>query len=140
MTKKLMLIAALTFTMSIAALAQTNLAGADLKVTIPFAFYAGDQQLPAGLYSVRNDAAHKVVILRSDRTPGVFILANRLESLDPVGQSQLKFSRFGADYFLDQVWIGGRSDGQQIRSGKLREELAAKGKPVEMVMVQPHSR
>ena len=45
MMTKLMLIATLTLTifMTIGAVAQTNLAGADVKVTIPFNFYAGDQ-------------------------------------------------------------------------------------------------
>jgi len=58
MMTKLMLIATLTLTifMTIGAVAQTNLAGADVKVTIPFNFYAGDQSLPAGTYIVKTDS------------------------------------------------------------------------------------
>ena len=71
MMTKLMLIATLTLTicMTIGAVAQTNLAGADVKVTIPFNFYAGDQSLPAGIYVVKTEIAHRVIILRGQKTP-----------------------------------------------------------------------
>ena len=82
MMTKLMLIATLTLTicMTIGAVAQTNLAGADVKVTIPFNFYAGDQSLPAGIYVVKTEIAHRVIILRGEKTPGLFVTTNRLES------------------------------------------------------------
>ena len=141
MTKQLMLSTLLiaTLTMAIGATAQTNLAGADIRVTIPFNFYAGDQSLPAGIYSVRTDVAHKVMILRSEKTPGLFVMANRLESANTPEQGRLSFKRYGSNYFLQEVWIAGRNEGQEVRSGKLEKELASKGPMVEMVMVQPHS-
>ena len=143
MTTKLRLIAclvlALPMTMAIRASAQANLTGADLKVTIPFDFYAGDQSLPAGVYTVKSDSAHAVILLCSEKIPGQFVTTNRLETINTPGRGQLKFKRFGNNYFLEEVWVAQRGEGQQIRSGKLEKELVSKGQAVEMVMVQPHS-
>jgi len=141
MMTKSMLIATLTCTifMTIGAVAQTNLAGADVKVTIPFNFYAGDQSLPAGTYIVKTEIAHRVIILRGEKTPGLFVTTNRLEAANLPEHGQLTFKRYGSNYFLQEVWVAGRGEGQQIRVGKLERELASKSKPVEMVMVQPHS-
>jgi hypothetical protein len=93
MMTKLMLIATLTLTifMTIGAVAQTNLAGADVKVTIPFNFYAGDQSLPAGSYIVKTEIAHRVIILRGEKTPGLFVTTNRLEAANLPEHGQLTF-------------------------------------------------
>ena len=141
MMTKLMLVATLTLTIftTIGAVAQTNLAGADVKVTIPFNFYAGDQSLPAGTYVVKTEIAQRVLILRGERTPGLFVTTNRLEATSTPKHGQLTFKRYGSNYFLQEVWVAGRAEGQQVRVGKLERELASKSQPVEMVMVQPHS-
>jgi hypothetical protein len=142
MKNKLMLIAAMTMavTMTISASAQTNLAGSDVKVTVPFSFYAGEHSLPAGVYTVKSDLAHKILILRSDEMPGIFLMTNRREANNTPEQGRLMFKRYGSNYFLEEVWVTGRAEGQEVRSGKLERELASKAQPVEVVMVQPHSR
>lgn len=141
MTSKLMLITVVTLalTLTVGATAQTNLTGADVKATIPFSFYAGDQLLPPGVYSVKSDIAHFIVILRSEKTPGLLVMTNRVEALKTFESGQLKFKSYGSNYFLQEVWVAGRGEGQQIRSGKLEKELASGSQPGEMVMVQPHS-
>jgi len=69
----------------------------------------------------------------------LFVTTNRLEATSKPEHGQLTFKRYGSNYFLQEVGVAGRAEGQQIRVGKLERELASKSQPVEMVMVQPHS-
>ena len=117
-----MLIATLTLTicMTIGAVAQTNLAGADVKVTIPFNFYAGDQSLPAGIYVVKTEIAHRVIILRGQR-PRLVRFNQPTGIYEHTGTRTAEFQALWQQLLPAGSVVAGRAEGQQIRVGKLNE-------------------
>jgi len=83
---------------------------------IPFDFKAGDKELPAGRYQVSQSTSGEAVTVRSvENSISVVKMTNHLVQLDPAKTSKLVFNRYGNQYFLSEVWIAGRSTGQQIR-------------------------
>lgn len=84
--------------------------------TIPFDFNAGGKELPAGTYQVTRISDGNAVSVRSmDNAVSVFKLTNHLTQIEPANESKLVFHRYGNQYFLSEVWIAGRSIGQEIR-------------------------
>ncbi len=73
------------------------------KTDVPFAFYAGDQLMPAGSYIVQVDDNHRQLLLRAaDGSTGCMLLAqasNDGEELSPA----MVFDRLGNSYFLRAV-------------------------------------
>ena len=83
---------------------------------IPFDFKAGDKELPAGRYQVSQSTSGEAVTVRGvENSISVVKMTNHLVQLDPAKTSKLVFNRYGNQYFLSEVWIAGRSTGQQIR-------------------------
>ena len=83
---------------------------------IPFDFKAGDQELPAGRYQVTKVSNGEAVTVRSlENSVSVVKLTNHLQQLNPAKTSKLVFNHYGNQYFLSEVWIAGRTQGQQIR-------------------------
>lgn len=83
---------------------------------IPFDFKAGDKELPAGRYQVSQSTGGEAVTVRGvENSISVVKMTNHLVQLDPAKTSKLVFNRYGNQYFLSEVWIAGRSTGQEIR-------------------------
>ena len=83
---------------------------------IPFDFKAGDKELPAGRYQISQSTSGEAVTVRGvENSISVVKMTNHLVQLDPAKTSKLVFNRYGNQYFLSEVWIAGRSTGQQIR-------------------------
>jgi hypothetical protein len=115
-----------------------------LVCDVPFAFFAGEKELPAGTYTVADlDSTTGVISIRSsDWREGAALLSfgsDRGGSLDEAG---LIFNKYGKDqprYFLSQVWRPGESVGRAFVFGK-REEvtsrlLTSENKPTTVVIV-----
>ncbi len=84
----------------------------DMKVSIPFAFYAGRQAMPAGEYRIemagRNGAAatgSMVAIRSQDGSVCHLLLAATVGSREN-SASRLTFTRYGTTYFLSRVQSG----------------------------------
>ncbi len=106
------------------------------RATIPFAFYWGEGMLPAGNYDVTSFEYGGILRLtnRDTRTSAVFntISVSRLAS---EANPKLIFHRYGDDYFLAEMWWGGRSDGRKLLPSKAERELARGGSPARIVSV-----
>jgi hypothetical protein len=112
--------------MALTAMASTRVAQAQelLAVNIPFDFVAGNTQLPAGEYTVRDSAPTHAIILisRKDSATSAFLVTNAAVSAEPQSESKLVFNRYGERYFLSQVWTEGNSQGRQLlKSGREKE-------------------
>jgi hypothetical protein len=72
-----------------------------LKVTVPFAFAAGDKVLPADTYTVRPMSGF-VLIQSVDKHFSAITLGSHANN-DPTGGSKLIFNRYGDEYFLRRI-------------------------------------
>ena len=78
-----------------------------LSGTIPFAFVAGDQTLPAGEYTLASSQAGPGTwILNGKSKQAGLYLATTAGNHKTANESpRLVFSRYGDQYFLSQIWI-----------------------------------
>ena len=107
-----------------------------VAVTIPFSFAAGSHNLLAGDYTIELNYEKDTMILRSADPSGnnVVILARNSEGAANSDESYAIFQRYGAHYFLAEVWRQGA--GQTLTPGKLQRELARNGGIGEMARVE----
>ncbi len=103
----------------VAAQAQSN---AMLKGTVPFAFTIGDQNLPAGTYTV-NSMGSELQSWYDQNGKGLCIVHTV-----PMGKEadlstyKLVFHRYGDRYFLSEIWNAGKS--HEVRISDQEKELA----------------
>jgi hypothetical protein len=118
--------------MALTAMATTRVAQAQeaLVVNVPFDFIAGNQNLPAGEYSVKvsQTDARIVLIERRDATAAMFIGTNTVVANTIQSESKLVFNRYGDRYFLSQVWNEGNSLGRQLMKTSREKEIAQTAK------------
>ena len=112
----------------VAALAATAAFAQDsalLKATVPFAFIAGKQVLPAGQYTVDQGPAAGVLMIRSaDGGRTAIVLAQPASSAAPHAAS-LVFHRYGSTCFLSEVWSPGNG-GSELPPTRRERELIAR--------------
>jgi hypothetical protein len=113
-----------------------------VTVTVPFSFVAGNHNLPAGNYTIELNHEKDRMVLHStdDNITPVVMLASNSEQPGKQDQTHVVFQRYGAHYFLSEVWKQGA--GQTLSPGKLQRELASKRATEEMAIVElrPSSR
>jgi hypothetical protein len=118
--------------MALTAMATTRVAQAQeaIVVNVPFDFVAGNQNLPAGEYSVKvsQTDARIVLIERKDATAAMFIGTNAVVANTIQSESKLVFNRYGDRYFLSQVWNEGNSRGRQLMKTAREKEIAQTAK------------
>ena len=95
-------------------------AAADIRANVPFSFTVNKKVLPAGTYNVTSSNAHTLLI--SSFGAGAITMGQRAESRS--GSPRLVFHRYGTEYILREVWMGGAS-GYQLSETKRERELAS---------------
>ena len=107
-------------------------------VQVPFDFYAGQRQLPAGRYTVRPVSQDGAKMLRrqsEDGRPAATVMTNADAGQAPAGGPGLTFRQYGDHYFLATVFITGASAGRELPASKaekrLRTELRARAADTE---------
>ena len=123
--------------------------GADvLKVNVPFDFAISSKKLAAGEYYLRRSVEGFRVVLQirsKDNSQSVYLSTTlTVKMLGTQGDSKLVFNRYGDQFFLSQVWMAGRTDGQELiktrRERLLQREIArGSGKP-ETISIAAHFR
>ena len=93
---------------------------ADIRANVPFSFTVDKKVLPAGTYNVTSSNAHTLLI--SSFGAGAITMGQRAESTS--GSPRLVFHRYGNDYILREVWMGGGS-GYQLPQTARERELAS---------------
>jgi hypothetical protein len=111
-----------------------------VSVSIPFDFEVAGKTLKAGDYQVRMESSRSSLKIENrDTLHTTFVMISSLERRDIQNESKLVFNRYGSQYFLAQVWLAGRSSGQEVRLSStergIRRELAALGHKPERVEV-----
>jgi hypothetical protein len=114
----------------------------NVAVTIPFNFVAIGKTLPAGDYYVRRSVEGDQVVIRiqsKDNSLQVFSPIVPVHRRDIQAESKLVFNKYGDQYFLSQVWIAGRTDGQELtktsRERLLQREMARRTTKLETIAI-----
>jgi hypothetical protein len=98
---------------------------AAMRVTIPFDFYAGSQQLPAGDYTFQIGSSlvptASQVTVRTQKGAGICVLLTN--SGTDAGSGKLLFNKYGNKHFLSSISIHGFKAG--VPTQKLEKELKA---------------
>ena len=100
-----------------------------LIVEIPFAFNAGNQQLPAGEYNVHivNPASDRsVVLIKSSDGKSSALLGTTDIIGSSTSRAKLVFRRYDSRYFLAQVWMASEATGMSAPNSKAEKSLRSK--------------
>ena len=103
-----------------------------IEAKVPFAFYLGNQKLPAGSYSA--SLGSSMLTLRNKETGAGRIAITTTASGTSKTRAKLVFQKVGDVYFLHQVFAGG-GNGSQLPSSKVRRELLANRQASDTVTV-----
>ena len=107
-------------------------AAARLHVNVPFAFYAGNELLPAGNYVFEigaitsNEASGSAVFVHSETGSIAAWLLTMPGQAPAVTNAQLQFSRYGEKYFLTSVEALGYQ--ANLKTTKSEKEMRAQNK------------
>lgn len=102
-----------------------------MVVRVPFEFKAGGQTLPAGEYRVLR--VHQSVVRLEDASGRglLHLISNAKRAKSAPEEGMLVFHRYSDRYFLAEVWMAGREDGQALPVGHEEKEIARNQKLVE---------
>ena len=94
--------------------------GGKVRADIPFDFVVGNETLLAGTYTAKYNNNHAVLLIQSlDHRTSAVSLTHTVRKGKSVGMEdnspRLIFSRYGDQYFLTQVWVGGGLDARELQ-------------------------
>lgn len=114
------------------AYAQTGI----VKASVPFNFTVDKADLPAGDYTFHalGTTSAAMAIESSDGDVAKMILPNACVSAHAQEKTKLVFRRYGAQYFLAQIWVEGSERGKELPLTK-REKEVAMDYPAQSVVV-----
>ncbi len=114
----------------------------NVAVTIPFDFAVSSKTLPAGKYYVRRSIEGPRVVIQirgKDDTQSIYLPIHPVQGSDIQSESKLVFNKYGDQYFLSQLWIAGRSNGEELgrtsRERSLQREMARRTTKPEAIAV-----
>ena len=119
MTKQLLKGLCASFVAVVFAALSVPVEAAQVECKIPFSFTVNGKTLPEGSYRVSTTAG---ALLIRGFSNGAFALTNPVESNKP-GAARLVFHKYGDQYILRQVWMGG-SSGRELPQPRLERTLA----------------
>ncbi len=108
----------------------------EMTVSVPFGFIAGDKSLPAGDYSVQVNPERGSVVLHQEGQRPLILLTNQRESTNAPPRGKLVFKRYGANFFLSEVWNQDNATGQALTPSAAEKEMAHKKQPEQILVVQ----
>jgi hypothetical protein len=108
----------------------------EMTVSVPFGFIAGDRSLPAGDYSVQVNPERGSVVLHQEGQSPLILLTNQRESTNTPPRGKLVFKRYGANFFLSEVWNQDNATGQALTPSAAEKEMARHKQPEQILVVQ----
>jgi hypothetical protein len=98
----------------------------DLITNIPFPFVVANHTLPPGRYTVTPISESNIRIYAGNEQ-GVLIQTHSVEGRTTEGIAKVVFHRYGAAYFLSQVWIAANGIGRELPTSPAERELGKRG-------------
>ena len=106
-----------------------------LTFRTPFAFVVGDQVLTAGEYTIRVvSVTGSLSVGSADGTAHVFVNSRPLQKLETESRFKLVFHRYGAHYYMSEIWTPGYKTGRNIVQRPSELELAKSGAPQHVIL------
>jgi hypothetical protein len=100
----------------------------DNEVTFnsPFAFYAGNAELPAGTYTVTqpDDSDHVLQIQSADGSRSVLVEFDPVDSNAPSSKTEITFNKYGTVEFISGISVQGQDSSMQIFQTKAEKNAA----------------
>ena len=103
--------------------APAPVAAADIRANVPFSFTVNKKVLPAGTYDVTSRNATLVI----KGLGAAAITMGQREESSTSASPRLVFHRYGNDYILREVWMGGASGYQLSETARERELAGNRG-------------
>ena len=102
-----------------------------LTFRMPFAFTVGDQQMPAGEYTLLVPSPTGLLSIRNraDGNIGIFIASFPVEKPEAAGRYKLVFHLYGSQYYMSEVWVPGYRTGRMIIQHPSERQVAKNGEP-----------
>lgn len=112
--------------LAIGSLASTQFASAQssttvAEVTIPFAFQASSEVLPAGTYRIVSES-NNLIRVQGHGSTGAFVMTHDAIKATAPNQSMLVFDRYGDKYYLHQIWTAGENTGLECPKTRAEKE------------------
>ncbi len=111
--------------LAIGSLVSTQVASAQsstmAEVTIPFAFQASTQVLPAGTYRVVSQSDH-LIRIQGHGSTGAFLMTHDATKATAPDHGSLVFDRYGDKYYLRQIWTAGDRNGLECPKSRAEKE------------------
>ena len=87
---------------------------AQVKCQIPFSFTVHGVTLPPGTYHASTDAGPAMLTIWGDRRVAAAIAS----TIQSIGQTEAKlvFYKYGDEYYLREVWLGGQYGRELVRN------------------------
>jgi len=106
-----------------------------VRADIPFDFRVGDTAMPAGQYQL-NYSSGVLIVRSADRhhRAAAFLTIPTIRSGAPA-KGELVFNRYGAAYFLANVWSSDSTTGRALRRSAVEKEFAASASSISSVAV-----
>jgi hypothetical protein len=101
----------------------------EIKVSVPFTFYVGNTQLPAGDYSISRvipDNPNLLELRSADGKTAVLLFGQPVQSPTTPSKTELIFKNYGNVPILSQIFSAGNQMGLELPR-LLQEERAGKG-------------
>ena len=99
-----------------------------IKANIPFSFTVGKTAFSSGTYLVERlfrSGSRGIVIHSEDNKQSLLSLTFSDQALEPKEETTLVFHRYGDQYFLSQIWIGGDETSISLPKSRAERELEA---------------
>src|SRR5262245_28759590 len=96
-----------------------------LQFTVPFDFSVGQHKMTAGTYLVKYPNSSCVLVQKTDNRQSAFVITHAVQhskNLPPT--AKMMFNRYGAQYFLAEIWAPGNDMGRQLTKSKTELEIA----------------
>jgi hypothetical protein len=110
------------FTLCAAAASANAQLSNPIRAKIPFDFNVGDKKLPAGKYTFSRLSGFSdnrtILVSNVDSSTRVFQSTFGAQVLTPKNASTLIFNKYGDQYFLEQIWVGGEQEGAQLSKSR----------------------
>jgi hypothetical protein len=112
-----------------------------MRITIPFAFTAGEATLPAGTYTIKrlSQTSDALLIASVDGKASAAVqAAGTLERKRTSLPAKLVFHQYENAYYLAQVWAESSTVGREVSMSKAERALANRDAKPKQVAVLAH--
>jgi len=106
-----------------------------VKMDVPFEFRVGGQSLPSGAYTISALNPNLVVIRSKAGHQSAVSITNAVQVNQSSADGKLVFNRYGAFYFLSQIWTPGEAVGRKLLQSGVEQEVAAGTAPTETTIL-----